>query len=57
MKPNSMCRLCGDRDETKNHINSECSKLAQREDKTRPEWMGDMNLFELFMKSKFHYSS
>ena len=25
---NSKCRLCGDRDETINHIISECSKLA-----------------------------
>ena len=25
---NSRCRLCGDRDETINHIISECSKLA-----------------------------
>ena len=25
---NSKCRLCGDRDETTNHIISECSKLA-----------------------------
>ena len=28
---NSKCRLCGDRDETINHITSECSKLAQKE--------------------------
>ena len=28
---NSKYRLCGDRDETINHIISECSKLAQRE--------------------------
>ena len=27
----SKCRLCGDRDETINHIISECSKLAQKE--------------------------
>ena len=32
---NSRCRLCGDRDETINHIISECSKLAQKEYKTR----------------------
>ena len=31
---NSKCRLCGDRDETINHI-SECSKLAQEEYKAR----------------------
>ena len=28
---NSKCRLCGDRDETINHIINECSKLAQKE--------------------------
>ena len=31
----SKCELCGDRDETINHIISECSKLAQKEYKTR----------------------
>ena len=31
----SKCRLCGDRDETINHIISECSKLTQKEYKTR----------------------
>ena len=28
---NTKCRLCGDRDETINHIISKCSKLAQKE--------------------------
>ena len=37
---NSKCRLCGDRDETINHIISECSKLAQKEYKTRHNWVG-----------------
>ena len=32
---NSRCRLCGDRDEMINHIISECSKLIQKEYKTR----------------------
>ena len=32
---NSKCRLCGDGDETINHIISECSKLAQKEYKAR----------------------
>ena len=32
---NSKCRLCGDKDETINHIISDCSKLAQKEYKTR----------------------
>ena len=32
---NSRCGLCGDGDETINHIISECSKLAQKEYKVR----------------------
>ena len=34
------CRLCGDRDEMINHIISECSKLTQKEYKTRHDWVG-----------------
>ena len=37
---NSKCRLCGERVETLNHIISECSKLAQKEYKTRYDWVG-----------------
>ena len=37
---NSKCRLCGDRNETINHIISECSKLVQKEYKTRYGWVG-----------------
>ena len=40
MQQNSRYRLCGDRDEMINYIISECSKLAQREYKTRYEWVG-----------------
>ena len=31
--------ICGDRDKTTNHIISECSKLAQKEYKTRHDWV------------------
>ena len=34
-RKSSRCRLCGDRDETINHITSECSKFAQKENETR----------------------
>ena len=34
---NSKCRLCSDRDETINHIISECCKLAQKDYKTRQD--------------------
>ena len=37
---NSKCRLCGDRDETINHIISECCKSAHEEYKTRHDWVG-----------------
>ena len=38
-KKNNRCRLCGDRDQTINHIMSECTKLGQKEYKTRNiEW-------------------
>ena len=40
MQQNSKCRLCGDGDETINHIISEFSKLAQKEYKTRNGWVG-----------------
>ena len=36
---NSKCTLCGDRDETINHIISECSRLTQVY-KTRNDWVG-----------------
>ena len=36
---NSKCRLYSDRDETINHIISECNKLAQMDSKTRHDWV------------------
>ena len=44
---NSKCRLCGDRDETINHIISECSKLAQMEYKTRHDWVSKVIHWEM----------
>ena len=49
---NSKCRLCGDRDETINHI-SECSKLAQEEYKARHDWVGKVIHWEMCKKFKF----
>ena len=42
---NSKCRLCGDRDETITRIISECSKLAQKEYKSRHNWVGKVIQF------------
>ena len=41
MQQNSKCRLCGHK--TINHIIIECSKLAQKENKTRHNWVGKGN--------------
>ena len=40
IQQNSKCTLCGGKDETINHIISECSKLAQMEDRTGYDWVG-----------------
>ena len=40
MQQNDNCRLCSDRDETVIQILSYCSKLAQKEYKSRYDWVG-----------------
>ena len=52
---NSKCRLCGDRDETINHIISECSKLAQKEYKARHDWVGKVIHWEMCKKLQFNH--
>ena len=54
---NSKCRLCGDSDETINHIRSECSKLAQKEYKTRHDWVGKVIHWEMYKKFKFDHTN
>ena len=48
---NSKNRLCGDRDETINDIISECSKLAQKEYKTRHDWVSKVIQWVMFFYS------
>ena len=48
--------LCGDRDETTNHIISECNKLAQKEHKTRHEWVNKVKHWEMCRKFKFDHT-
>ena len=52
MQENSKCRLCGDRDETINHRRSECSKLGQKEYKTRHDWVGEGDPLGIMQKIK-----
>ena len=40
---NSKIRLCGDKNETINHITSEGNKLAHKEYKSRHDWVGKVN--------------
>ena len=47
MQQNCKCRLCGDRDETINHIISDCSKLALKKYKTRHHWVGKVIHWEM----------
>ena len=54
IQQNRKCRLCGDRDET---IISECSKLAQKEYKTRHDWVGKVIHSEMCKKSKFDHTN
>ena len=54
---NSKCRLCGDRDETINHIISESSKLAQKEYKARHDWVGKVIHWEMCNKFKFDHAN
>ena len=53
---NSKFRLCGDRDETINHIISEFSKLAQKKYKTRHEWIGKVILWNICKKFEFDHT-
>ena len=54
---NSNCRLCGDRDETINHIINECSKLAQKENNTKHDWVGKVIHWEMCKKLKFDHTN
>ena len=54
---NSKCRLCSDRNETTNHIISECSKLVQKEYKARHDWVGKVIHWEMCKKFKFDHTN
>ena len=55
MQQNSRYSLCGDRTETINHIISEFRKLAQKEYKTRHNWVGKVIHWEFCKKLKFDH--
>ena len=57
MQQNSKCRLPGDRDETINHIISECGKLAQKEYKARHDWVGKVIHWKMCRKFQFDHTN
>ena len=50
-------RLCGDRDETINHIISKCSKLAQKEEKAGHDREGKVIHWEMRRKFRFDHAN
>ena len=54
---NSKCTLCADRDETTNHIISECSKLAQKAYKTRQDRVSKVIHREMCKKFEFDHTN
>ena len=55
IQQNSKCRLRDDLDETINHIICEYSKLAQKEYKTRHDWVGKVIYRQMCKKFKFDH--
>ena len=57
MHQNSKCRRCGDKDETINHIISECSKLAEKRYKAKNDGVGKVIHREMCKKYKDDYAN
>ena len=57
MQQNSKCGLSGDGSETVIHIISECSKLAQKEHKTRHHRVEEVTAPELYKQLKFDHAT
>ena len=54
---NGKCTLCSNRDETINHIISECSKFSQKEYKTRHDWVSKVIHWEMCKQFKFDHTN
>ena len=57
MQQNSEGSLCDVREEPINHIISECSKLAQKQCKSTPGWVGKVIHWEMCKKFKFDHTN
>ena len=49
--------ICSNRDETINHMMSECCKLVPKEYKTRHDWVGKVIHWEMCKKFKFDHTN
>ena len=54
---NNRCRLCGEKDKMITHIISEYSKLTQKENNSRHDWVGKEIHWELCKKLKFRHTN
>ena len=54
---NSKCRIYDNWEERVNHLLCECSKMAQKEDKRRHDWIDKMIYRELCKRLKFGYTN
>ena len=57
MKKYSNHRLCDNRDEIVNHVVSKCSKLAQKENKSRYDRVGKLIHGELCNRLEFNHAN
>ena len=57
MRQNSLCRIYGNKDETINHLISECSKQVPKEYKIKHKWVGLVICWELRKKLKFDHTT
>ena len=54
---NSKCRLCGEKDKMVNHIIIKCSRLAQKDYKSKHKWVGKGIHLELCKRLKFNHTN
>ena len=57
MQQKSKCRLCGEKDESINHIICGSRKLAQKEYMSRRNWVGTVIHWELYKRLKFIHTT
>ena len=57
MQRNSKWSLCGDRDETIDHMMSKCSKLVRKGYQTRHVWVGKVINWEVCKKLKLGHTT